>query len=186
MECCCAWAPPLSLPCQDGGRCFPPPLPACLSACRAARCPARETYGVAMVRLRHRRRGEARAVHRERGMPMTRKGGVLVPAPVPFFWPKPSRTLGLFSVTRCIERSPGFALPSILVPLRRGADRDIGPSRFRCQPVGCGSIVRRRCTSRYLPAHLRRIPLMGQRVVSWHHATHNNDYDDFMSQPSLR
>ena len=23
---------------------------------------------------------------------------------------------------------------------------------------------------------------MGQRVVSWHHATHNNDSDDFMSQ----
>jgi len=26
---------------------------------------------------------------------------------------------------------------------------------------------------------------MGQRVVSWHHATHNNDSDDFMSQPPL-
>jgi hypothetical protein len=27
---------------------------------------------------------------------------------------------------------------------------------------------------------------MGQRVVSWHHATHNNDEDDFMSQPPVR
>jgi hypothetical protein len=27
---------------------------------------------------------------------------------------------------------------------------------------------------------------MGQRVVSWHHATHNNDEDDFMSQPRFR
>src|SRR5216683_6497920 len=107
-------------------------------------------------------------------MPMTRKGGVLVPATVPF-WLKPASTFGLFSVTMFIERSPGFALPSILAPLRLGADRDIVPSRVRCQRVGCGFIVRRRCTSRYLPAHLRRIPLMGQRVVSWPNATHNND-----------
>ena len=107
-------------------------------------------------------------------LPMTRKRGLLVPATVPF-WLKPASTLGLFSVTMFIEHSPGFAIPSILVPLRRGADRYIGPSRFRCQPMGCGSIVRRRCTSRYLPAHLRRIPLMGQRVVSWHHTKHNND-----------
>src|SRR5215471_1328424 len=49
------------------------------------------------------------------------------------------------------------------------------PSRCRRQSRDCGFIVRRRCTSRYLLAHLRRIPLMGQRVVSWHHATHNND-----------
>src|SRR5215510_2256076 len=32
--------------------------------------------------------------------------------------------------------------------------------------LDCGYIVRRLCTGRYLPAHLRRIPLMGQRVVS--------------------
>jgi hypothetical protein len=107
-------------------------------------------------------------------LPMTRKRGVLVPATMPF-WLKPCSTFGLLSMTMFIERSPRFAIPSILVPLRRSADRYIGPSRFRCQPVGCGSIVRRRCTSRYLPAHLRRIPLMGQRVVSWHHATHNHD-----------
>ena len=48
-------------------------------------------------------------------MPMTRKGGVLVPATVPF-WLKPDSIFGLFSVTMFIERSPGFALPSILVP----------------------------------------------------------------------
>src|SRR5262245_51614864 len=32
--------------------------------------------------------------------------------------------------------------------------------------LNCGYIVRGLCTGRYLPAHLRRIPLMGQRVVS--------------------
>src|SRR6266446_1973400 len=116
---------------------------------------------------------------------MTRKGRVLVPATGPF-WLKPASTFGLLSMTMFIARSPGFALPSILAPLRLDADRDIVPSRFRRQSADCGSIVRRRCTRRYLLAHLRRIPLMGQRVVSWHHATHNNDEDDFMSQPPVR
>src|SRR5215475_9806415 len=51
-------------------------------------------------------------------LPMTRKGGVLVPATVPF-WLKPCSTFGLFSVTMFIERSPGFALPSILNRTRR-------------------------------------------------------------------
>src|SRR5712691_12789884 len=97
---------------------------------------------------------------------MTRQGRVLVPATVPF-WLKPASTFVLVSLTMFIERSPGFAIPSILAPLRLGADRDIGPSRFRRQSADCGSIVRRRCTRRYLLAHLRRIPLMGQRVVSW-------------------
>src|SRR5215470_5287902 len=32
--------------------------------------------------------------------------------------------------------------------------------------LDCGYIVRRLWTGRHLPAHLRRIPLMGQRVVS--------------------
>src|SRR6266487_5913733 len=116
---------------------------------------------------------------------MTRNGRVLVPATVPF-WLKPASTFGLLSLTMFIERSPGFAIPSILAPLRLDADRDIVPSRFRRQSADCGSIVRRRCTRRYLPAHLRRIPLMGQRVVSWHNAKHNNDSDDFMSQPPVR
>jgi hypothetical protein len=48
-------------------------------------------------------------------LPMTRKRGVLVPATVPF-WLKPASTFGLFSVTMFIERSPGFAIPSILAP----------------------------------------------------------------------
>ena len=82
-------------------------------------------------------------------LPMTRNGKILVPATVPF-WPKPSSTFGLFSVTMFIERSPGFAIPSILAPLRLGADRDIVPSRFRRQSADCGSIVRRLCTRRYL------------------------------------
>src|SRR6266851_8896709 len=105
---------------------------------------------------------------------MTRQERVLVLATVPF-WLKPASTFGLLSMTMFIERSPGFAIPSILAPLRLRADRDIGPSRFRRQSADCGSIVRRRCTSRYLPAHLRRIPLMGQRVVSLRDASHNND-----------
>src|SRR2546430_4852675 len=46
---------------------------------------------------------------------MTRSGGILVPATVPF-WLKPGSTFGLFSLTMCIERSPGFAIPSILAP----------------------------------------------------------------------
>src|SRR6266436_5567987 len=65
---------------------------------------------------------------------MTRKGRVLVPATVPF-WLKPASTFGLLSLTMFIERSPGFAIPSILAPLRLGADRDIVPSRFRRQSV---------------------------------------------------
>ncbi len=48
-------------------------------------------------------------------MPMTKKQRVLVPATVPF-WLKPASTFGLFSVTMFIERSPGFAIPSILAP----------------------------------------------------------------------
>src|SRR5882672_5133694 len=40
------------------------------------------------------------------------------------------------------------------------------PSRFRCQSGDCGYRVRRLCTGRYLPAHLRRILLMEQQVWS--------------------
>src|SRR5215475_15834566 len=36
----------------------------------------------------------------------------------------------------------------------------------RCQSDDCGYRVRRRCTGRYLPAHLRRILLMEQQVWS--------------------
>jgi hypothetical protein len=46
---------------------------------------------------------------------MTRSGGILVPATLPF-WLKPGSTFGLFSLTMFIERSPGFAIPSILAP----------------------------------------------------------------------
>jgi hypothetical protein len=48
-------------------------------------------------------------------VPMTRNGRVLVPATAPF-WPKPDSTFGLFSLTMFIERSPEFAIPSILAP----------------------------------------------------------------------
>jgi hypothetical protein len=46
------------------------------------------------------------------------------------------------------------------------ADRYTLPSRFECQSGDCGYRVRRRCTGRYLPAHLRRILLMEQQVWS--------------------
>jgi len=46
------------------------------------------------------------------------------------------------------------------------AGRDTVPSRFGCQSGDCGSRVRRLCTGRYLPAHLRRILLMEQQVWS--------------------
>jgi hypothetical protein len=108
-------APPLSPPLQDGLGFFPPLMPARLWARLTARFPLWETYGVAMFRPRNIRVGEARSVHRERVMPMTRKGGLLVPATVPC-WLKPRRTFGLFAVTMCIERSPGFAMPPLLAP----------------------------------------------------------------------
>ena len=46
------------------------------------------------------------------------------------------------------------------------ASRYTVPSRFRCQSGDCGYRVRRLCTGRYLPAHLRRILLMERQVWS--------------------
>ena len=46
------------------------------------------------------------------------------------------------------------------------AGRYTVPSRFRCQSGDCGYRVRRLCTGRCLPAHLRRILLMEQQVWS--------------------
>src|SRR5215475_13663427 len=46
------------------------------------------------------------------------------------------------------------------------ASRYTVPSRFGCQSGACGYRVRRLCTGRYLPAHLRRILLMEQQVWS--------------------
>ena len=46
------------------------------------------------------------------------------------------------------------------------AGRDTVPSRFGCQSNDCGDRVRRLCTGRSLPAHLRRILLMEQQVWS--------------------
>jgi hypothetical protein len=55
-------------------------------------------------------------------------------------------------------------------PSPPAAGRDTVPSRFRCQSGDCGYRVRRLCTGRYLPAHLRRILLMEQQVWSIQHA----------------
>ena len=46
------------------------------------------------------------------------------------------------------------------------AGRYTVPSRLWCQSGDCGYRVRRHCTGRYLPAHLRRILLMEQQVWS--------------------
>ena len=46
------------------------------------------------------------------------------------------------------------------------AGRYTVPSRFGCQSGDCGYRVRRLCTGRYIPAHLRRILLMEQQVWS--------------------
>jgi hypothetical protein len=70
---------------------------------------------------------------------MTRKRGVLVPATVPF-WPKPASTFGLLSVTMFIERSPGFALPSILAPLRLMLADTSFPHGFDASPWAVGAL----------------------------------------------
>lgn len=51
-----------------------------------------------------------------------KEGGLLVPATLPF-WLKPTSTLGLFSVMMFIESLHLFAMPSILGPHRRSANR---------------------------------------------------------------
>ncbi len=60
----------------------------------------------------------------------------------------------------CVHRTihPAPSLPD--------AGRYTVPSRFGCQSGDCGYHVRRLCTGRYLPAHLRRILLMEQQVWS--------------------
>src|SRR6266436_4803907 len=118
-------------------------------------------------------------------MPMTRKGRILVPATVPFL-AQAFQHLWLV-VYDDVYRAFTWVRHTIHPrPSPPDAGRYALPSRFRRQSGDCGSIVRRRCTRRYLLAHLRRIPLMGQRGVSWHNAKHNNDSDDFMSQPPVR
>src|SRR6266852_4108351 len=72
------------------------------------------------------------------------------------------------------------------------AGRDTVPSRFGCQSGACGYRVRRRCTGRDLPAHLRRILLMEQQVWSLQRARRStvrprvaadNQPCDLVSQP---
>src|SRR6266850_7932448 len=63
------------------------------------------------------------------------------------------------------------------------AGRYTVPSRFGCQSGDCGYRVRRLCTGRYLPAHLRRILLMEQQV--WSIQLADNQPCDLVSQPPL-
>ena len=74
--------------------------------------------------------------------------------------------LGLFSLTMFIERLPVLTIPSMLAPLRRGADRYTFASRCWCQSNDCGYIVRGLSTARYLAAVPPSILLMGQQVLS--------------------
>ena len=60
------------------------------------------------------------------------------------------------------------------------AGRDTVPSRFGCQSGDCGYRVRRLCTGRDLPAHLRRILLMEQQV--WSIQLADNQPCDLVSQ----
>src|SRR5262249_15776254 len=71
------------------------------------------------------------------------------------------------------------------------ASRYTVPSRFGCQSGACGYRVRRHCTGRYIPAHLRRILLMEQEVWSLQRARRStvrprvaadNQPCDFVSQ----
>src|SRR5712691_12642831 len=75
------------------------------------------------------------------------------------------------------------------------AGRYTVPSRFGCQSGDCGYRVRRRCTGRYLPAHLRRILLMEQQVWSLQRARQStvrprvaadNQPCDLVSQPCAK
>src|SRR5882762_58213 len=63
------------------------------------------------------------------------------------------------------------------------AGRYTVPSRFGCQSGDCGYRVRRLCTGRYLPAHLRRILLMEQQV--WSIQLADNQPCDLVSQLPL-
>jgi len=63
------------------------------------------------------------------------------------------------------------------------AGRDTVPSRFGCQSGDCGYRVRRLCTGRDLPAHLRRILLMEQQV--WSIQLADNQPCDLVSQLPL-
>src|SRR2546422_7461114 len=74
------------------------------------------------------------------------------------------------------------------------AGRYTVPSRFGCQSGDCGYRVRRLCTGRYFPAHLRRILLMEQQVWSLQRARRStlrprvaadNQPCDLVSQPPL-
>ena len=114
--------------------------------------PHRRRTGLPCSGLSHTRMGEARSIHRERVVPMTRKGRVLVPAPVPF-WLKPASTFGLLSLTmflRAFTWVRPYHHPSSC-SLRLGADRIIVPSRFRRQSADCRSIARGRCRRGSLP-----------------------------------
>ena len=88
-----------------------------------------------------------------------------VPAPVPF---GASLSASLACSSRCYRKFTCVHPTMHPAPSPPDAGRSTVPSRFRCQSGDCGYRVRRLCTGRYLPAHLRRILLMEQQVWSRH------------------
>src|SRR5262245_65976490 len=64
------------------------------------------------------------------------------------------------------RREAGPLARRVMWPLLPDAGRATVPSRFRCPSGDGGDRVRRRCTGRYLLAHLRRILLMAPQVWS--------------------
>ena len=88
-----------------------------------------------------------------------------VPAPVPP-WRKPSSIFGLSLITTFIESSHVFTILSIQPRLRLMLADTPSPHGSGASQMTVGTVFCRRCTGRYLPAHLRRILLMEQQVWS--------------------
>src|SRR5262249_14883012 len=152
-----ALAQPVSAPLQDGLRFFPPPYPH-----------HHGQYGLTTFRKVDRDGlgalsppGAWRVHDRVLSRPCTRSSALLAQA-------CQHLRLGahhdVYLYFTCVHHTihPASSPPD--------AGRYTVPSRFECQSSDCGYRVRRLCTGRYLPAHLRRILLMEQQVWSRKHA----------------
>ena len=111
------------------------------------------------------------------------------------FWPKPVSIFGLCAFYDVYQEFTCVHHTIHPAPSPPDAHRDTVPSRFGCQSGDCGYRVRRPCTGRYLPAHLRRILLMEQQVWSLQRARRStlrprvaadNQPCDFVSQHRLK
>ena len=145
---------------------FPTPLPASPSVGLAASLPSLRRSDTGLPRsTRLTRTGEVLSVRRERcdvhdrvkSRPCTRYSAVLAQA-CQHLWLVAHHDV--YREFTCVHHTIHPA------PSPPDAGRYTVPSRFRCQSRDCGYRVRRLCTGRYLPAHLRRILLMEQQVWS--------------------